>query len=113
MLHGRRGCRLFRFAVEIIRIQFFFQQQQRGDPARDARHFAGFFDCKGAVEDVVLAIRQPLLDDLVAADGVLPDARGDVRPEGDLVEKHVKSLFAESVESFCRGSGLSLPGLAS
>ena len=46
-------------------------------------------------EERFLPVAQPLLDDLIAADMVLPNALRHVRPIGDVVQVDVQCLLAE------------------
>ena len=54
-----------------------------------------FFGEEGAVEDFVLAVGEPFLEDLVAAELVVPDGGGDVAPVGAIVEVYLNGGFDE------------------
>ena len=49
---------------------------------------------EGAVEDFMLAVGEPFLEDLVAAELVVPDGGGDVSPVGAVVEVYVEGGVA-------------------
>ncbi len=70
-------------------------EQQDGGDARD--HF-GEVDrllvLQRSPQHILFAIEQPFLHHLTAAERVLPDAGGDVRPEGIGVEVNVSGGFA-------------------
>ena len=50
-----------------------------------------------AAEDLVLAVGEPLFEDLVAAQLVVPDGGGYVAPAGVAVEVNVEGAVAECV----------------
>ena len=52
-----------------------------------------------AGEDVALAVGEPLLEHLVAAELVAPDGGGDVAPVGAVVEVDVERGVADAVRS--------------
>ena len=71
------------------------QQQYGGDAAGGLGEVVDFVGVKGAAEDGSLAVGEPLLQDLVAAELVFPDGGGDVAPVGAVVEVDVISGWAE------------------
>ena len=54
-----------------------------------------FLGVERALEDVSLAVGEPLLEHLVAAQLVAPDGGGDVAPVGAVVEIDVEGGVAE------------------
>jgi hypothetical protein len=82
----------------IVGVQIRFQQQDRGDTVGDVRHFADFVGGQRAAQQLMLAVAQPLLDHLVAADGVFPHAQWYVAPVRDFVQVYVHCLIAETGE---------------
>ena len=58
----------------VVVVQGRLQEDDRGEPAGHVRQFAGLFGAERPAEQFPLAIAQPFLDDLVAADVVLPHA---------------------------------------
>jgi len=52
-----------------------------------------------ATQEGRFAVGEPLLDDLIAADGVLPDADGDVGPIGGVVKIDIARFVSEMGES--------------
>ena len=56
-----------------------------------------------AAQQVLLAIAQPLLGDLIAADRVLPDVGRDVLPVGRRVQVHVASGRAQEGQGLIGG----------
>ena len=64
-----------------------------------------FFGVEGPAQDFVLAVGEPLLEDLVAAELVVPYGGGDVAPVCAVVEAHVEGGVAEG------GGGVAQGGL--
>ena len=54
-------------------------------------------------EEVAFAVGEPLFEDLVAAEVVVPDPGGNVAPEGVVVEVHVEGGLAEGRERVAQG----------
>ncbi len=85
-------------------IQLPVQREDTGDAADVVGELLGFVAGEGAAEEGGLAVAEPLLEDLVAAEGVGPDGFGDVFPAGGGVEVDVE----EACASFAGGSYLSI-----
>lgn len=64
----------------------------------------GFVGGEGAVEEGLFAVAEPLFQDLVAAEGVVPGFHGDVFPAGGGVEVDVEEAFASGA-----GGGFAVP----
>ena len=88
---GGRG----HFAVVLI--EFGLQEEDGRNAAGGVHDFAGLVGVQGPAEDVVLAVAEPLLDDLIAADGVLPDVERQVAPVGGAIEVDVAGLLAQKL----------------
>ncbi len=78
------------------------QGEDAGDAADVMGELLDFVGREGAVEEGLLAVGEPLFEDLVAAEGVGPDGFGDVFPAGGGVEVDVQKVFASRVlGGFC------------
>jgi hypothetical protein len=60
------------------------EEEDGGDAAGYLGEVTGFVFVEGAAEEGVLAVAEPLFEDLVAAEGVVPDVDGDGGPEDGL-----------------------------
>jgi hypothetical protein len=67
---------------------------------------AGFLLAQGATEEGQLAIAEPFFQDLVAAEGLVPDVDGDGGPVGGVVEVDVDAAMAEERERVFEGERL-------
>ncbi len=54
-----------------------------------------FVCAQAAPENLALPVAEPFLDDLVAADRVLPNADRNISPVGDIVQIRVERAIAE------------------
>ena len=59
---------------------------------------AGFVHREAAAQDFALAIAEPFLDHLVAADRVLPNADRNILPVGEIVQVHIQREVAEQLD---------------
>ena len=57
-----------------------FEEEDGGDTAGHFLDVTDFVFGERAAEQRLFAVGEPFLDDLVAAEGVLPNPRGNVRP---------------------------------
>ena len=89
-----------RLDAAVILVKSRLQQDDGRQAAGHGGDFAGLFAPKRAAEKFLLAVTQPLLDNLVAADVILPHAGRDVFPERPVIQVHVVRLAAE------KGQGL-------
>src|SRR5438128_12685705 len=64
----------------IVSVEGWCEEEDCGDAAGDVHYFTGFVGCEGAAEEFVLAVAEPFLDYLIAADCVVPNARRNVSP---------------------------------
>ena len=62
-----------------------------------------FLGTEGAGEDGALAVREPLLEHLVASELVVPDGGGDIAPEGGDIEVDVEGRLAEGGKGVAKG----------
>lgn len=62
------------------------EEEDGGDAADDLGEVFGFVLVEGAAEEGVFAVAEPFFEDLVAAEGVVPDVDGDGGPEGFAIE---------------------------
>ena len=60
----------------VVPVKIGFQKQNSGDPPRDIGDLARLLACQGPAQQALLAIAQPLLDDLVTTDVIVPYRRG-------------------------------------
>jgi hypothetical protein len=79
----------------IIGVEGGFEEKDCGDAAGDVHYFARFVGGQGAAQEFVLAIAEPFLDHLIAANGVIPNPRRNVSPIGHIVQINVTSSLAE------------------
>jgi hypothetical protein len=80
----------------VVLVQRRLEEEDGGDAARHRGDVARLVGRKVTPEQGALAVREPLLDYVVAADRVLPDAGGDAAPVGDVVEEDVVAGAAEA-----------------
>ena len=66
-----------------MRVELLVQSEDAGDAADVVGEVLGFVAGEGAAEEGGFAVAEPLLEDLVAAEGVVPDGLGDVFPAGE------------------------------
>ena len=78
------------------------QHQDGGDPARGVGEVLHLCGQQRAAQHPALAVRQPLFEDLVAAELVVPDRRGHVPPVGPSVQVHVEGVAAEDRRGFAQ-----------
>jgi len=79
----------------IVGVERRFEQEDRGDAAGHLLDVADLVFRQRAAQEFFFAAGKPLLDDLIAADGVFPDANRDVRPVGEVVQINVAGAVAE------------------
>ena len=84
----------------VILVELRLEENERRETPDHVRDFASFFRREIAAEKLPLAIGEPLLDDLVPANDVVPDSGWHVLPEGDVIQENVAGLSAE--EFRCR-----------
>ena len=65
------------------------------NPPRRVRKMLHLFESQRPAQDLPLPVGQPLLEDLVAAELVVPDCGGDVAPVGAVVEVNVNGGIAK------------------
>ena len=70
----------------VVRIKVRLRQNQGGDPPGYFRDILRFLNLQPTAENGLLPVAQPLLDDLIAADGVLSHRLWHVRPIRLLVQ---------------------------
>jgi len=87
----------------IVSIERRFEQQDRRDTPCDIRNRARFVHPERAAQDLALAIAEPFLDDLVTADGELPNASRDIFPVGKIVQIHVTGVLSNQDEHLFLG----------
>lgn len=71
------------------------EQEDGGDAADDLGEVFGFVLVEGAAEEGEFAVAEPLFENLVAAESVVPDVDRDGGPEGRAVEVDVDAGFSE------------------
>ena len=88
----RRRGRLLRWPGEgvllygfVVGVEGGFEEEDGGDAASHFLHIADFVLREGAAEQRLFAVGKPLLDDLVASDGVFPNSGWDVGPVGGVI----------------------------
>jgi hypothetical protein len=84
----------------VIGVEGRFEEENGGDAASHFLNVADFIIGKRAAEERQFAVREPLLDDLIATDGVVPDFFGDVGPESVLIELVVGLVYEKSESYF-------------
>ncbi len=87
----------------VVGVEGGLEEEDGGDAAGHFLDVANFFFGEGATEQSLFAVRKPLLDDLVAADGVIPNAGRNVGPVGGLVEIDIAGFVTEMVEELIAG----------
>ena len=104
-VNGAGGRRLLRWPGEgvlldgfVVGVEGGFEEADGGDAAGHFLDVADFVFSERTAEKKLLTIGKPLLDDLVAADGVLPNAGWDVGPIGGVVEIDVAGFVAKMGE---------------
>jgi hypothetical protein len=81
------------------------QREEGGDAANVVGEGLGFVAGEGATEEGLLAVAEPLLEDLVAAEGVVSDGFGNVLPTGGGVEVDVEEALATGAGGDLAGAG--------
>ena len=85
------------------------KKKDSSDTADDLGEVGGLFGAQGAVEQGrgwlggELAVAEPLLEDLVSAEGVVPNMDGNGGPVGVAVEVDFDAGFAQESQSFVGG----------
>lgn len=79
----------------VVGVERWPQQDEGGDATGGVGDLAGFVFAQGAAQQIGLAVAEPFLDNLVAADGVFPEVGGNVGPEDDVVQIDVVGVVAE------------------
>ena len=87
----------------VVGVEGGFEEKDGSNSAGHLLDVANFVFRKRAAEKGLVAVGEPLLDDLIAADGVMPDSNGNIRPVGDVVEVDIAGVFAEMFESVFLG----------
>jgi hypothetical protein len=88
------------------------KQENRRDAADDLGKVCRLFGPESTVEEGrrgfrgELAVAEPLLEDLVAAQGVIPNVHGDCGPPSIAIEINVDASFTEEGERVVHGEGL-------
>ena len=82
----------------VVGVQLRLHQQDGADATGNVGHVAYFLWLHRAAQDFFGAVAEPLLDDLVAADDVLPDPLGDIAPVGIVIEVDVVGVRAEQCD---------------
>ncbi len=82
-------------ASPVVRVKLGRHEAQRGEPTRHVADIAHLAGRESAAEQRALAVGEPLLEHLIAADGEAPDRVRHIAPEGVGVEKHVVRTRAE------------------
>src|SRR5450759_5180583 len=80
----------------VVRVERRLEQQDGGDAAGHLGDVTRLFGLEVTPEQGALAVGEPLLHHLVAADRVLPDAGGDAAPVGDVAQVDVVAGAAEA-----------------
>jgi len=79
----------------VVRVQLGLHEHERGDAAHHLADVARLLGLEVAAEQSALAVGEPLLDDLIAADRVAPHVRKHAAPVRDIVEIDVETRLAE------------------
>jgi hypothetical protein len=74
------------------------EEEDGCDAADDLGEVAGFLFVEGAAQQRVFAVAEPFFEDLVAAEGVVPDVGWDGGPEGIAVQVDIDAAGAEEGE---------------
>jgi hypothetical protein len=75
---------------QVICVQGRFDQKNCSNAAGHLLHVTYFFPRQRSLQRVFLPIREPLLNDLIPADGVFPNPDRNFRPIGDVVQINVE-----------------------
>lgn len=84
--------------IAVVGVQGCLQGNQSREPPGHLRHVTDFVGRQASAQERLFAVGQPLLDDLVTANGVVPHCLGYVPPVGDIVKVDVVCLFIPSYE---------------
>src|SRR6266568_6678358 len=76
------------------------EEEDGGDSANDLGEVCSLLGMERAAKERKFAVAEPLLENLITAEGVVPDVRGNGGPEGGSVEVHVHAGFPELGEYF-------------
>ena len=87
----------------VVGVEGGLEEEDGGDAAGHFLDVTDFFGGEGAAEKGLFAVGEPFFDDLIAADGVVPDFQRNVGPVGEFVEIDVAGGFAELGESYFFG----------
>ena len=82
------------------------QFQDRHYPPRRVREVLHFLGVQIPAQDLLFPVRKPLLEDLVAAQPVVPNVCGDVAPVGPVVQVDVESRVAQGVYRIAQSGAL-------
>jgi hypothetical protein len=88
-----------------VRIKLSMQRENAGDASDVVGELLGFVAGEGAVEEGLLAVAEPLFEDLVAAEGVVPDGFWNVFPVGGGVEMDIEETGAAGAGGGFAGAG--------
>ena len=96
----------------VVGVQGCLQGNQSREPPGHLRHVTDFVGRQAAAQEGLFAVGQPLLDDLVAANGVVPHRLGYVPPARDIVKVDVVCPVIPSDEfPFARHCDATLAGV--
>ena len=90
---GKRPAVSVLFDGFVVGVEGGFEEEDGGDAAGHFLDVTDFVSGEGAAEERFFAVGEPLLDDLIAADGVVPDFGRDVSPQGDLIQVNIAGVF--------------------
>jgi hypothetical protein len=76
------------------------EQKYAGDTASYLSEICGLFGVKGTTEERELAIAEPLLENLVTPERVIPDIDRDRRPERFVVDMNIDTPFPKKGDCF-------------
>ena len=79
----------------VVGVELGLHQHEGGDAAHHLGDVARLLGLEVAAEQRALAVAQPLLDDLLAADRVAPHVGRHASPVRDVVEVHIETRLAE------------------
>src|SRR5262249_55391735 len=77
------------FDGQVIGVQRRIEQHNGSDATRHMGHLACLVSSERPAQQRVLAIAEPLLDDLIAANSILPDAGRYIAPVGCVVQVNI------------------------
>ena len=97
--------------MKIILIEGRFHQHDGGQAAGYVDDFFHLVRGQGAAQEGLFPVGEPLLDDLVAADVVVPDLLGDVPPVGPVVQVNVIGGLPQVLQGLLRGEAQGLGAL--